>query len=503
MRRALGLYGFDDFAIVAGRDAARSAGKSAAWYFADEVVAIPREGLRLSEIEPGVRALHDLRRFADAHEDVPLEWPPLVWMGAADVVRDARISADASTLHAQDRSLPLTLVDNLPLNQSWFDATSAAFFANEAVMARGTVSDGGFQARVLWPERFTLGPVDPSGDDFDRAKPAAWLRARVREPTQSFAAHTFWHREGTEPWAGKTVLAFILNGAQGDDDEAHAGHFAIATGRIADDGAIGDWLVASFYSLDIVSEKGIIAAPVPLANYQADLNSGQSWYRPTWILVAALDNDRAPRRVQAGLNRMFLHFWRHQITYYHPLVNCTSLSVDTLRALGLQVPLRGPTSIAKAWLALPWLLLRERSVEKAKTQFDYLVADRTRLLPQIALEAVLEALVGLTRTSPSGGALANEIAHDLVALAFIRLPQFPSSRTSGGPPVASLDEYQARLPRDRTKMKIVPVPARPFPDGLRDDDLLPALPKPSDLALRAWIGVPVALLAAVLVALVA
>ena len=82
-------------------------------------------------------------------------------------------------------------------------------------------------------------------------------------------------------WSGKPVLALMVNGAQGDDDEAHGGHFAIVTGRIAPDGGIGDWLVNNFYSLDVESEKGIIAAPVPLDNYLGDLNSGQNWYRPT------------------------------------------------------------------------------------------------------------------------------------------------------------------------------------------------------------------------------
>ena len=72
----------------------------------------------------------------------------------------------------------------------------------------------------------------------------------------------------------------MVNGAQGDDDEAHGGHFALVTGRTQPDGAIGDWLVNNFYSLDVESEKGILAAPLPLDNYLADLNSGQGWYRP-------------------------------------------------------------------------------------------------------------------------------------------------------------------------------------------------------------------------------
>ena len=54
----------------------------------------------------------------------------------------------------------------------------------------------------------------------------------------------------------------MLNGAQGDDDEAHGGHFALMTGQVGSEGALDDLLVNNFYSLDSESEKGILAAPV-------------------------------------------------------------------------------------------------------------------------------------------------------------------------------------------------------------------------------------------------
>ena len=156
-------------------------------------------------------------------------------------------------------------------------------------------------------------------------------------------------------WAGKPVIGLMVNGAQGDDDEAHGGHFAIVTGRVQADGSIDDWLVNNFYSLDVESEKGIIAAPVPLDNYLADLNSGQGWYRPTTMLVAVLDDERAAVLVQSALNRVFNQFYRHQLVYYHPNQNCASISVDTLRALGWDVPARGPSSRVLAWLAYPFI----------------------------------------------------------------------------------------------------------------------------------------------------
>ena len=497
---ALGLHAAADFAIVRGRDAESVAGRHAAWYFADELVAIPRPGLRVSNFTAGVRPLHDVRRFGEAHSGaVPAEWPPLVWVAAPDRFRDARVSFDASSITTTDGPTRLTLVQKLALNRSWFDATSAHWFAKEALTVRGTRFADRIEARVLWPQAFRLGPAAPAARPL-RPSTSDALRSLVREAAGAvppFEATTLWQRAPGADWSGKPVLAFVLNGAQGDDDEAHAGHLAIATGRIADDGAIGDWIVNSFYSLDIVSEKGIIAAPVPLMNYQADLNAGQSWYRPTWMLVAVLDDDRAARRVQAALNRVFRQFWRHQLPYYHPTDNCTSLSVDTLRELGLDLPRLGPTSRIGAWLALPWLIARERSVAKGRVSFDYLVTERTRLLPVLAIEAVFDSLmrIGASTTTPPG-TLGHEIADTLAALAWLRIPQFPSSRAWGSAPVASLREYRQRLPADRSQLRIVAVPPRPFPEELKDPDLLPPLPRPSDLAVRAWAAGSLAAIAA-------
>jgi hypothetical protein len=499
---ALGLYSAADFAIVRGRDAEHVAGRHAAWYFADEIVAIPRTGLDVSSFEGGVRPFHNVRRFGESHTGpVPTEWPPLVWIAAPHLLRDVRMSPDAASVTTADGPTPLTLVPKLPLNQSWFDASSAAWFAKDAVTIRGTRSADSVQARVLWPETFRLGPGPAPTRPLHRSRtPGEALRTLVRETIDAnapFQAATLWERRPDADWTGKSVLAFVLNGAQGDDDEAHAGHFAIATGRIADDGAIGEWIVNNFYALDTESEKGIIAAPVPLMNYQADLNAGQSWYRPTWILVAVLDDDRAARRVQSGLYRVYLQFWRHQLPYYHPTDNCTSMSVDALRALGLDLPQLGPTSRIGAWIALPWLIARERSLAKARVAFDYLVTERTRLLPALAIESVGTALmqIAASTTAPSG-TLGREIADMLAAIAWLRIPQFPSSRAWGCAPVTSLAEYRDRLPADRSKHKIVAVPPRPFPEALRDPDLLPPLPRPSDLALRGWAMAVLAAIAA-------
>ena len=312
---------------------------------------------------------------------------------------------------------------------------------------------------------------------------------------EAFAAWTLWQRDaGTTGWSGRPVLAIMVNGAQGDDDEAHAGHFALVTGRVAADGRVGDWLVNNFYSLDIESEKGILAAPVTLDNYLGDLNSGQNWYRPTYVLVLVLRDARAAALVQSGLNRVYHQFYRHQLAYYHPSDNCTSISVDTLRALGWPVPARGPSSRLKAWLGFPYVALKERSIAKAKLAFDYLMTDQTRLMPAAALESIYGSVLGLVEgaSRDDAGTLARMLAEDVDAIAFMRMPQLPSSRAFGDAPAVTTDEYQERVPKDPALQQIIPVPARPFPDELRDPDLMPPPRRPSDDAALAWGTIAVA-----------
>ena len=84
----------------------------------------------------------------------------------------------------------------------------------------------------------------------------------------------------------------MLNGAQGDDDEALGGHFGLATGRVGADGDMSKWLVNNYYNLGSNSEKGIIAAATPMDKYLMDVNNGQSYYRPSYMLVAVLKQSR-------------------------------------------------------------------------------------------------------------------------------------------------------------------------------------------------------------------
>jgi hypothetical protein len=502
--RDLGLHPASDFVVTTGA-AAKGPIRQARWYFRDETVAVPRPGRPIAGFTPGVTVDDDLRGWAAARsESAPPDYPSLVWIAAPDALAGATLDADAARLASRDGALAFSLVARAPLNGSWFDDSSARFFAARTVKVRGTVAAGGIVARTLWPEDFRLAALPPLSPLPPGEPVAAALRARMRDMEHGgacapFAAETLWRRDGTnDDLRGRAVIGFVVNGAQGDDDEAHAGHFALVTGRGQDDGAIGDWLAHNFYTLDSESEKGILAAPVPLDNYLADLNAGQAWYRPSYLLVAVLREPRAATLVGSALARVYNQFWRHQLVYHHPSRNCTSISVDALRALGWDVPGRRGRPRLLAALAFPWLALSERSVAKAMQSIDYAVQDPTRFLPAAAFEEIAASLLALAAEGRADGALGSMLARDLDALVYLRLPQLPSSRAWGDAPVVTLREYRARLPRDPRQLKIVPVPPRPFPAGLRDPDLLPPPTPWSEIVAAIWavvsiVGIPWAL----------
>ncbi len=468
---------------------------SECFYFSGECIAVPRRGLAVAGFARGVRADDDVAQWRRQWQSgTEPAHAPLILLGAPLRADDARLDAAARTITIAGRTHPFALTPRLPLNRSWFDASSAAWFASRSLRVRASIEGGTVVARTLWPEEFALAGTLPSAALAADRPPALALRARMREDPRGgaglpFAVHSILGRTGwTGDWTDKPVLALVVNGAQGDDDEAWAGHFAVATGRTSSRGSIADLVVDNFYTLDIVSEKGILAAPVPLDAYLGDLNSGQAWYRPSWVLVVALASDTALALVQGAFDRVYRQFWRHQLVYRHSTMNCAGVSVDVLRALGLPVPQRMPRHRSRAWLALPWVALTQRSLFKGRLACEYLAEDTTRLLPAVAFEQTSALLLSLAggANAEGGGLLAGILARDVEAIALLRIPQFPSSRRFGSWPVASADEYFAAIPTDPAKMETVPVPARPFPRELRDGDLLPRPREPSDLPLALW-----------------
>ena len=487
----IGPYFPAGFRLATGTTAGETVHPAARFLFAGETIAIPSTP-PFTEYSRGMDPFADIAAWSA--NPGPLAWPPLVWIAAPARRTRATIAPDGNSFRAGGPSIPLTLAPRIPLNRSWADASTFAWLAGRTVTIRGQFgADGGFVARTLWPEDWRVDFDAPSVPLSASRTPRLSIRGLARSAPRGGAAsppetHPVLERvRGHRDWAGRPVLAFILNGAQGDDDEAWGGHFALATGRLPADGRLSDLLVSNFYTLDSESEKGILPAPVPLDNYLADVNSGQNWYRPSYVMLAVLRDARAMELVQGALNRTYLHFWRHRLEYRHSSMNCASISVDLLRALGWALPVRGPSDTIRGWLAVPAKVFTDGSLGPARTAYEYLTEDRTRLMPAAAFEEAVFSLVQLARAAElPHGRLETMLAEDVTALVGVRLPQIPSSRALGTWPAASPREYFNALPTDPADLKVIPVPPRPFPPELRDDDLEPAPRRRSDLPILAW-----------------
>lgn len=480
-----GLYPSADFRAVSGDCSDCATIPQARWYFRKDLIAVPRPGVEIAGMTRGISAQEDVQRWFSGSGGRDAARPPLVWVGSPDLIANARLEEGGERLRLADGSeAGFRLTAKIPENRSYYDAKTAAFFSQRPLRIRGRVEQGengtrAVEARTIWPEDYAV--------DFARMKLAplgvgetldALVRSKVDGAQDRFETRLLWERNpvAARAWGGHAVLGILLNGAQGDDDEAHGGHFAIVTGRFGPGGQWADWMVNNFYNLDSFSEKGIVAAMVPMDNYQMDLNSGQSYYRPSYLLVVVLKNDRVASAYQGAIQRVFNRFYRHDFLYEHAASNCAGISIDTLRSLGWHVPERGPTSYLKAVAAYPYMAVKDMSLESGRKSYAYLKEEQTRLYPAVAFSAIGDDLLGLVGAASSRprepGALEKMLREDAEAIIFVRIPQIPSSRAYGTFPVASIDEYMKRVPDDRSKWQIVPVDPRPFPREFDDAEAL-------------------------------
>ena len=449
----LGLFDGTAFTVTTGRCTDCPTQPQALWYFANEAIAIP--------------AAQD--NHGTAHQP-----PFLVWLGSPELIPHATLGPDQTQLDIPDiGSISFRLTPKLPANLSYYNEATARFFGSHPLRLRGrtvsTIEGLSFEARTIWPADYLLRPDRAQTVVTDEHTIAHLTERTDRLAAETITTHRLWGNAEAS-WAGKPVLAAILNGAQGDDDEAHGGHFGIVTGRVGPHGEWADWTVNNFYDADVVSEKGILPAMVPMDNYLMDLNSGQSYYRPSALLVAVLKQDRIPAAYQAGIQDVFHRFYRHELDYDHSLLNCAGFSIDQLRTLGWQIPLQGPSNRLKATAGYVYMAASDRSLASGLKVYRYFSEEVTRLLPRVTFEAIGNDLLHLLRHSDPQRALTpfeQWLREDVEALLYIHIPQIPSSRAMGTSAVASLEEYQQRVPSDRSKWKTVAVPPRPFPAELR------------------------------------
>ncbi|MCE9640352.1 MAG: hypothetical protein K8S22_09445 [Betaproteobacteria bacterium] len=504
---SLGLFPAADFRLVPGTCADCPTPKEALWYFRDDLIAVPGPGAKVAGFTDGVAAKEDVRRwYAAAGPEELQARPPLIWVGSPSVITDARLQESGNALRLADGTVTrFAVTPKIPANLSYYDASTAKFFTQRPLRIRGTVAQGvdgkpAVTARTIWPQDYV---IDAAASKLSPLAAGETLSGLVRQADSAprYETRLLWERTPGQPrnWDQLAALGVMLNGSQGDDDEAHGGHFAIVTGRGNARGEWSDWLVNNFYNLDSFSEKGIVASMVPMDNYLMDLNSGQAYYRPSYMLVALMRSDRAVFAYQGAIARVYNHFYRHDFRYRHAGANCAGISIDTLRSLGWNIPARGATSYAKAAAAYPYMALKEMSFDSGKSSFDYLSEEQTRLYPAVAFDAIGNDLLQLVGAQPAGRSAASAyeelLKSEVEAIIFVRIPQIPSSRAVGSFPVASIDEYMQRTPADRAQWKIVPVGPRPFPSEFVSAATEPAtqnngaLPVTAGLLLAGILGV--------------
>lgn len=484
---ALGLYQPSQFEVKQGAACTQCrVSPQARWYFRHETFLVPKQG------EPVVTVEDSKRWLEDGETLNPTALPSLVWTGSRHLWTQMTLEGGTHRVTTADgQRFQFALVPKIASNRSYWNARTTDFFADQPLRIRGELVDQTVIARTVWPQAYKLdlaATMRPLQAEESLQSLVQDAKGGARRPHES---RLLWEKSPglAQQSAGKAVLGILLNGAQGDDDEAHGGHFALATGHVAADGGYASWLVNNYYSLATHSEKGIIAGVTPFDQYMGDLNSGQAFYRPSYMVVAVFSQPQVPSQVQALSNRVMQHFYRHDFVYDHALENCAGISMDNLRQLGWRVPLRGVESTLKASAAYWVVAATEHSLQKGRAMYDYLNTEMTRLFPAVAFDAIGNDLLHIARTGQTttlDAGVMQGIASQLEAIYFVRIPQIPSSRADGQAPVYRFAQYLQQAPADRSQWQIIPVTPNPLPNHLQPDALTQG-PRPALLPLPAFL----------------
>jgi hypothetical protein len=402
----------------------------------------------------------------------------VLWVGAPTVLEGARLSADARTLSVEGTEVGLALTPQIPTNHSYADYSTASFFGRRPLRLRGAMHRDDaretFVARMLWPEDARIDSGSLTLEPLVENEMLSTLIEAQPASGAAFPARLLFERSPGAPrdWAGRPVLALVLSGAQADDDGARAGHLAAATGLMGPQGEWHDWVADNFYPLAQTSSKGIVSASVPMDNYLLDLNSGQLYYRPGYMLVAVLREPAVAGDIHTALQQTLLDYYCQAFEFDQAALNSTAMTIDPIRALGWRIPRTGPTSRVAAVLAAPIATVARFSVSRGRAVYRAFTAETSRMMPRVAFEVAGHDLLYLASRGAGRTDLTpfeQRLADDVEAVLFVRLPQVPSERRVGTFPARSLFTYGAQVFTAPTEYESGP-DTRPqtLPDGLTD-----------------------------------
>ncbi|TBR26061.1 hypothetical protein EPO15_00990 [bacterium] len=443
----IGLYPESDFVLGTGRCEACRGPREGKWYFLDEVIATPKTGK-----------------------------PAIVWLGSKEMEEGVVLSDDGKTATLADgTALPFALTPRIDSNRSYWNPDSLAHLKGRKLRIRGEFAEvDGVRvlvARTVWPEDYRLDLSAKVTSDAMTSEEVDKLVASDKGGAkQPFETKLLWAKGGSAAGSeGKPVMGFMLNGAQGDDDESLGGHFSMFTGRVGAGGSMADWMFDNFYGMDSYSEKGIVASMVPMDKYMTDLNSGQSWYRPTYMLVMVMKDQRVPLQYQERFKDAYADYYAHRTQYDKTTNPCTALIVDPVRGEGWRIPETGKTPALVARAIAKLASLGGKDPEMEENLYRVLRQEGTHLYPRAAFDSAAGDVLAMTNaygTEPAGreyNELEKAIQEDLEAVYWVRLPQIPSSRAYGRDPAGGFLDYFGRVPMDRSKWQTVPTQPRPFP----------------------------------------
>src|SRR5205823_5649987 len=115
-----GIYPASGFRLTDGNCTDCATIPSARWYFRQETIGVPQAGLPIAGYARGVATFDDVRAWHAARADgTPAEYPPLVWVGAPQLVRHARLHHDGASVDVAGTALPIGLTAKIPLNRSY------------------------------------------------------------------------------------------------------------------------------------------------------------------------------------------------------------------------------------------------------------------------------------------------------------------------------------------------------------------------------------------------
>ena len=127
-------------------------------------------------------------------------------------MRVARLADDGKKLESGASVFAARPIAKIPLNRSYYDASSVAFFSQRALTVWGTPSDAGFTMRSIWPEDFRVGGEAAARRTLTPgSSPSEALRGLMREEPRGgarspYAVSTLWQKNGSERvWTGRAV----------------------------------------------------------------------------------------------------------------------------------------------------------------------------------------------------------------------------------------------------------------------------------------------------------